>query len=263
MKKERTIMMQRKKRKLSLVLFIALMLLFSMPLTVMASGVTSPTQPDPAKGPNYNLDDITSTITIGACTNSDCKHEITGTSIWKRSIKVTSGTHTIIFKGNVNIESQNDPGTGYEATSPAFEVGAGATVKLKIEENSNVTLNSSKSKGAGLSVLSGGKLEIEGPGVLNATGADGAAGIGGSASTAGDITIKGGTINAHGGKGAAGIGSGKSGGHGAIKIEGGIINAEGGGAYTVTEAEQGNKEYHYVGGPGIGYPKSLDRKSVV
>ena len=255
-------MMQRKKRKLSLVLFIALMLLFSVPLTVMAND-TTPTDPadpadpaDPSKGPDYDLSKITTTINIGACTNSECKHVITGSNTpWKRSIKVTAGTHTIIFKGDVNITSQTSD--GYEATSPAFEVAAGATVKLKLEENSDVTLNSSMSKGAGLSVLSGGKLEIEGPGTLNATGADGAAGIGGSASTAGDITIKSGTINARGGKGAAGIGSGKSGGHGAIKIEGGIIDAKGGDAYTVKEAEQGNKEYHYVGGPGIGYPKSL------
>lgn len=254
-------MMQRKKRKLSLVLFIALMLLFSVPLTVMAND-TTPTDPadpadpaDPSKGPDYDLSKITTTINIGACTNSDCKHVITGSGTWMRSIKVTAGTHTIIFRGNVDITSQNDG--DYKADSPAFEVGAGATVKLKLEESSNVTLNSSKSKGAGLSVLSGGKLEIEGPGTLNATGADGAAGIGGSASTAGDITIKSGTIKARGGKGAAGIGSGKSGGHGAIKIEGGIIDAKGGDAYTVKEAEQGNKEYHYVGGPGIGYPKSL------
>ncbi len=88
-------MMQRKKRKLSLVLFIALMLLFSVPLTVMAND-TTPTDPaDPAvppKGPDYDLSKITTTINIGACTNSDCKHVITGsgTGTWKRSIKVTA-----------------------------------------------------------------------------------------------------------------------------------------------------------------------------
>ena len=107
-------MMQRKKRKLSLVLFIALMLLFSVPLTVMAND-TTPTDPadpadpaDPSKGPDYDLSKITTTINIGACTNSDCKHVITGSGTWMRSIKVTAGTHTIIFRGNVDITSQND-----------------------------------------------------------------------------------------------------------------------------------------------------------
>ena len=96
-------MMQRKKRKLSLVLFIALMLLFSVPLTVMAtSGDTTTTTPTSSK--NFDLANQTESIVINSCTGENCRHEISNSNArlteWRHSILVTGGAHTIVFKNS-------------------------------------------------------------------------------------------------------------------------------------------------------------------
>lgn len=237
-------MMQRKKRKLSLVLFIALMLLFSVPLTVMAAS-------DPP-GPDYVLDsNIDQAITIGRCSNANCEHKITGGE-WNHSIKVTEGSHTIIFEDDVKIIPN-----GAANDAPAFEVASGATVTLVVNKGKTVELDSRQSTGAGLSVQSGGNLYIQGEGTLKTFGATGGAGIGGSANPAGNITIQGGTIEATGGAGASGIGSGKGGtsGHQSITIEGGNITATGGDGGEDVEAD--GTRHPFTGGPGIGYPQSV------
>ena len=237
-------MMQRKKRKLSLVLFIALMLLFSVPLTVMAAS-------DPP-GPDYVLDsNIDQAITIGRCSNANCEHKITGGE-WNHSIKVTEGSHTIIFEDDEKIIPN-----GAANDAPAFEVASGATVTLVVNKGKTVELDSRQSTGAGLSVQSGGNLYIQGEGTLKTFGATGGAGIGGSANPAGNITIQGGTIEATGGAGASGIGSGKGGtsGHQSITIEGGNITATGGDGGEDVEAD--GTRHPFTGGPGIGYPQSV------
>ncbi len=78
-----------------------------------------------------------------------------------------------------------------------------------------------------------GKLTIQGgelgTGILNATGGENSAGIGGGQGWAGsDITISGGTVTATGGENSAGIGGGYEGAGSDITISGGKVNATGG-----------------------------------
>ena len=80
--------------------------------------------------------------------------------------------------------------------------------------------------GCGLNI-SCGNIVIRG-GTVTAKGAEDAAGIGSSYSSAGSITISGGSITATGGWGGAGIGSGYYGSVGNIEISGGTITATGG-----------------------------------
>ena len=81
----------------------------------------------------------------------------------------------------------------------------------------------------GIEVSEENSLTIEGKGVLNATGYDYAAGIGGGRNGAGGtITINGGTVTATGGSSAAGIGGGRNGAGGTISINGGTVTATGG-----------------------------------
>lgn len=264
-------MMQRKKRKLSLVLFIALMLLFSVPLTVMAtSGDTTTTTPTSSK--NFDLANQTESIVINSCTGENCRHEISNSNAslteWRHSILVTGGAHTIVFKNsnpmNIKAPASDTIDSGHAPQPyPAFQLEADAKVTIVLEAGSNVTLDSTESTGGGLMVPNGTKLQIQGNGTLTARGFKEGAGIGGYGTAAGDIVIKGDpTIKAYGGAGAAGIGSGKLGGHGAITIEGGSITAKGGDGYVGTETD-GNQEHSVEGGPGIGYPKSLGDKTNV
>ena len=88
----------------------------------------------------------------------------------------------------------------------------------------------------GITVSEGNTLVIDkygstatGTGILNATGADWAAGIGGGYKGAGGtVTINGGTVTANGGSYAAGIGGGYTGAGGTISITGGAVTATGG-----------------------------------
>jgi len=82
---------------------------------------------------------------------------------------------------------------------------------------------------AGLWVMTGSSLTINGNGSLEVRGGPGAAGIGGNFNqSAGTITINSGTINAIGGNGGAGIGGGDWGEGGTVIINGGIVTAIGG-----------------------------------
>ena len=114
--------------------------------------------------------------------------------------------------------------------------------KLILVDGKTLTVTAaSGSKYAGISVVGGNSLTIYGQaggtGVLNATGDEHGAGIGGrlyeTSPTTGTITINGGTVNASGGTNGAGIGSGygstgwgTTG--GTITINGGTVNATGG-----------------------------------
>ena len=85
----------------------------------------------------------------------------------------------------------------------------------------------------GIGVPEGASLTIWGQvgysqGILNATGAEGCAGIGGGeGQSAGSITINGGVVNATGGDYGAGIGGGDEGAGGTVLIEGGTVTATG------------------------------------
>lgn len=222
-------MMQRKKLKLLLASLATSTILCSTPLLVIAAGSGgSPPNPSDVNPypnfPDFNLSNVSKPITITQSTCGDnCEgHEITNTSTSPSNmvIKVTDGTHKLILK-DVNIQATGD-------ASPLW-IGSDAKVTLQID--GNVTLDNTRRKeGAGLQVDNKSSLIITGTGTLNASGADGGAGIGGHMYTAGDITIQGNpTINARGGAGAAGIGSGYRGGCANVTIKGGTVTAIGGG----------------------------------
>ncbi|MDR1101363.1 MAG: hypothetical protein LBL34_03300, partial [Clostridiales bacterium] len=82
---------------------------------------------------------------------------------------------------------------------------------------------------AGLNVVLGAELTIDGEGILEATGGSNGAGIGGSNAAYGKITIDGGTIIATGGAYAAGIGCANTaaGTAGSVTINGGTVIANG------------------------------------
>ena len=103
-----------------------------------------------------------------------------------------------------------------------------ATIILKEGTVNNLTGSNQK---AGIYVPAGHTLTICGTGTLNATGSNGAAGIGAGSSNSesgGHIIITGGIITATGDENAAGIGGGRDGNNGDITITGGTIIATGG-----------------------------------
>ena len=74
----------------------------------------------------------------------------------------------------------------------------------------------------------GGSVVVNG-GIVNATGGNQAAGIGGGFFGAGAaVTVNGGMVSAHGGSGAAGFGGGYNGAGGVLNVNGGTLTAEGG-----------------------------------
>lgn len=98
-----------------------------------------------------------------------------------------------------------------------------ATIILKAGTNNKVEGFSANYPG--ILVPKGKTLTIRGSGLLEATGGDGAAAIGGGANAeAGNILIAGGAIKATGGDGAAAIGSGKNGSVGSISIASSITD---------------------------------------
>ncbi|MCL2421819.1 MAG: hypothetical protein FWD03_08180, partial [Defluviitaleaceae bacterium] len=176
-----------------------------------------------------------------------------------------SGPSWSLVGDNIFMITGSDPIhiTGGAESSPitnrSIGIGAGVTANLTIEDlhimsgvvsgaivvggnlvnNSTLNLtivgtNTLQSGGtfAGLDVITGSAVVIEGTGILTATGSLNSAGIGGGNISpfhnAGTITINSGTINAIGNGGGAGIGGGNSGSGGNITINGGTVNATGG-----------------------------------
>ena len=131
---------------------------------------------------------------------------------------------------------------GWYAATSSLSLPTGLTVledvKLIIADGATVTVAAGTSYGtAGVTVGAGNSLTIysqqAGTGVLNATGYDSGAGIGGNSSMAcGTVTINGCTVNATGGNSGAGIGGGYTGAGGTIVVNGGEVHATGGGSNT-------------------------------
>lgn len=115
-----------------------------------------------------------------------------------KTISVTGGSHKITMSGAVDIDVHN------VSDACAFSVASGASVELVLA--GPVTLKSGSSR-AGLSVPTGAAVTISATdrfGALSSEGGSSGAGIGGSNTTGGNITILSGTVEATGGKWAAG-----------------------------------------------------------
>ena len=116
-----------------------------------------------------------------------------------------------VSKGNaLEICAYGSEGTGKLVATGASDgdAGIGGTVEPSL----------SSAKGAGTIIIKGG--------VIEATGSNHGAGIGGAeGGTGGRITITGGTVTAHGGDCAAGIGGGSNGSGVRIVISGGTVDA--------------------------------------
>lgn len=148
------------------------------------------------------------------------------TTYMDRTISVTGGTQKITMGSAVDIDVHG------KSDACAFSIEKGASVELVLA--GPVTLKSGEKK-AGLSVPTGAAVTISAAkraGALSATGGDYGAGIGGSYTTGGSITILSGTIEAFGGTYGAGIGGGYSyagtGTGETIRISGGKVTAKAG-----------------------------------
>ncbi len=148
------------------------------------------------------------------------------TTYMDRTISVTGGTQKITMGSAVDIDVHGKSG------ACAFSIEKGASVELVLA--GPVTLKSGEKK-AGLSVPTGAAVTISAAkraGALSATGGDYGAGIGGSYTTGGSITILSGTVEAFGGANGAGIGGGYgyagTGTGETIHISGGKVTAKAG-----------------------------------
>lgn len=148
------------------------------------------------------------------------------TTYMDRTISVTGGTQKITMGSAVDIDVHGKSG------ACAFSIEKGASVELVLA--GPVTLKSGEKK-AGLSVPTGAAVTISAAkraGALSATGGANGAGIGGSYTTGGSITILSGTVEAFGGAYGAGIGGGSScagtGTGETIHISGGKVTAKAG-----------------------------------
>ena len=227
-------MMQRKKLKLLLASLAASTILLATPLSVTAtdastSGNTSgDTVEAPSTAIETDLSTLTEALTLPKSDSpcpANCIHVFTATALdnkAKHTVKVTSGTHTIYLRGNIDIDA---------STAPAFEISNSANVTLALETGCDATFNGGNTSYAGLQVSDKAQLTIRGKGTLHATGGDaGGAGIGGNSHSAnvGSITILDGNITAEGKCGGAGIGSGVGGAAASsINIKGGEVTAIG------------------------------------
>ena len=122
------------------------------------------------------------------------------TTYMDRTISVTGGTQKITMGSAVDIDVHGKSG------ACAFSIEKGASVELVLA--GPVTLKSGEKK-AGLSVPTGAAVTISAAkraGSLSATGGNSSAGIGGSSTAGGSITILSGTVEAFGGMDGAGIG---------------------------------------------------------
>ncbi len=151
-------------------------------------------------------------------------HTITGTTT-TYNIRVLNGSHTITLSG-VNLDVSASTIADTENQQCAFMIDPGATVELKLENDNTLKSGSSD---AGISVMDGAKLSVNGTGSLTVEGGGGAGiGASGVSNRAGEITIEEGTITATGGAGCAGIGGSQQGSAGSIRIIDGTITATGG-----------------------------------
>lgn len=148
------------------------------------------------------------------------------TTYMDRTISVTGGTQKITMGSAVDIDVHG------KSDACAFSIEKGASVELVLA--GPVTLKSGEKK-AGLSVPTGAAVTISAAkraGALSATGGANGAGIGGSYTTGGSITILSGTVEAFGGTGGAGIGGGYgcagTGTGETIHISGGKVTAKAG-----------------------------------
>ena len=148
------------------------------------------------------------------------------TTYMDRTISVTGGTQKITMGSAVDIDVHG------KSDACAFSIEKGASVELVLA--GPVTLKSGEKK-AGLSVPTGAAVTISAAkraGTLSATGGANGAGIGGSYTTGGSITILSGTVEAFGGTGGAGIGGGYgcagTGTGEVIHISGGKVTAKAG-----------------------------------
>ena len=159
----------------------------------------------------------------GASITTNCVELNTEITTWDEEWYVATGT---LNYGTGGIKVQGD-------------------VNLVLADSATLTVQGAYDK-AGVRVSSGNSLTIygqnEGTGVLNATGNNNGAGIGGEKNeNCGTVTINGGTIIAAGGSGyvyGAGIGGGYYGNGGTVIINGGTVTATGA---------------HYGAGIGGGY----------
>ncbi len=178
-----------------------------------------------------------------------------GNNVTQNGTTTENDTNTVI--------KSSDPSTA-SSNTVTIEAGEGKTVDVTLE---NVNIDTSKTRGAAVSVTGSGDTNIElngdntltsgsghaglehnktddsgtltitddkgAAGSLTANGGIDGAGIGGSDGHDGQVTITGGEITATGGNGAAGIGGGAGytdavGGDGDVTISGGTITATGG-----------------------------------
>ena len=145
---------------------------------------------------------------------------------------VKSTNCVILASGSMQLSN------GWYAVTSSMNYDSGLTVlddvKLIIADGVTLTVSAGTAYGtAGIAVCAGNSLTVysqeAGTGVLNATGTDSGAGIGGSNGNAcGSVTINGCTINATGGGSAAGIGGGYTAAGGTVVVNGGTVNATGG-----------------------------------
>ena len=147
------------------------------------------------------------------------------TTYMDRTISVTGGTQKITMGSAVDIDVHGKSG------ACAFSIEKGASVELVLA--GPVTLKSGEKK-AGLSVPTGAAVTISAAkraGSLSATGGNSSAGIGGSSTAGGSITILSGPVEAFGGMDGAGIGGSRlntgTGTGETIHISGGEITAKG------------------------------------
>lgn len=168
----------------------------------------------PVTGGTFNLSTCLSgdTVTVAAGATAT----LTGTA--PTNVAVSCGAGVTLTLNDVNIDNSSS------GTCALSFTGAGNTLIL-----AGTNSLQSGTNYAGVSVGASASVTITGTGSLEASGGDGAAGIGGgNASAGGTITISGGTVIANGGYNGAGIGGGDQGDGGTISITGGILTANGG-----------------------------------
>lgn len=138
------------------------------------------------------------------------------------AVKITIADNAVVTLNNANI---NGSGTWTNSDWAGITPTGNATLVL---EGAN-SVKSFKQNYPGIFIPSGKTLTIQGSGVLNSTGLNYAAGIGGGHTlSCGNIYITGGTVTASGAFNGAGIGGGYKGACGSITITGGTITASSG-----------------------------------
>ena len=159
-----------------------------------------------------------------------------GTALTDRNIKLADGVSATVILSSVNITSSTYGfSVGEGASADVYLKGSntltasGTYAALEVQNGSTVNISSTKGDGetSGSLIATGGSSSTGGAGI--GASYNGSAYGSPSGSSAGTITIRGGTINAQGGYQAAGIGGACYGYAGTISITGGNITSTGGG----------------------------------